>query len=229
MLANDDDRQLDVCRELADRGVLFDVIFAATLPKDLTAAYHTIVADDVKYLSDEQLKMLADWVRGGGRLIATSQTGQYTDRFLPRGHNRLAAWFDRPNALPDNGEEVPLGQGSVRYFAHMADWPTVAKPLLEKQRAQLVDVEAPATVRFNLHGQRGSDAWLLHLLNYGPDPATNVKVTLPRQIAKVTLLSPDGEASQDLPITAAGSGSAFVVPKLTIYTLAIIQPGETVK
>ena len=43
------------------------------------------------------------------------------------------------------------------------------------QRAALVDVAAPATVRFNLHGQEGSDVRILHLLNYAASPAAEVK------------------------------------------------------
>ena len=226
VLANDDDRQVGFCQELADRGLIFNVVFAATLKSDSLAPYSTLVAPDVQYLSDAQLDMLAAWVRRGGRLIAAGNTGPSTENFRHRPQAPLASWFDAKDALLSNGTEAALGKGAVRHFARWADWGPAAKTLADRQRATLVQVAAPATVRFNLHGQQGRNVWLLHLLNYGARPVKDLKVTLPRAIGEVTLLSPDAVPAGKLSVQAEGGSSTFVVPRLDLYALVVISHGE---
>ena len=184
MLTNDDNRQLDACKEMAGRGLIFDVVFAETLQPNSLAAYHTVIAPDVKFLSDAQLKILADWVRRGGRLVAAADTGNYTETFRRRPHSAIASWFGLQSTLPGNGVATALDQGSVRYFVQIADWDVVAGPLMDRQRRTFLDVVAPRTVLCNLRGQEGTSNWQLHLLNYGPEPVRNIKVTLPNGLLK---------------------------------------------
>ena len=66
-------------------------------------------------------------------------------------------------------------------------------------------------------------AWAVHLVNYAPQPAANLKLALGpkwRSAKRARLLAPDGP-EQTLEV-ASGEPPCVVVPKLEIYTIVVI-------
>jgi hypothetical protein len=97
------------------------------------------------------------------------------------------------------------------------------------QRMSL-EVKAPLTVTAELMEQRQRVELLLHLLNYDAErtpSVVNIDVSLRlpqgKKVKNVSLLSPDGEASAALPVTAKDGRADFVVPRLETYDLLVIQ------
>jgi hypothetical protein len=83
----------------------------------------------------------------------------------------------------------------------------------------VVAVEAPGTVLYNVVRQRGQRRLILHLLNYASTPASGLRVCLKEPAVSATLLSPDFEGKRELPITRG----SFTVPELRIYDLVAIN------
>jgi hypothetical protein len=94
LLANEDDRQVQASRELAERGVLFDVLFTATLTPACLARYQTLIAPDVRHLSNAQIDLLAQRVKRGSRLVISGQFGAFDERFRKRERDPLNGWFE---------------------------------------------------------------------------------------------------------------------------------------
>jgi len=225
LLANDDDRQVQASRDLADRNAIFDVVFASTLTPEHLGQYRTVIAPDVRYLSDAQLEILARHVERGARLVVSGQTGAWNEHFHRRERGPLAGWFGlKEDQLPEAGRSTARGAGSFVYVGEGADTKGLTASLPEWDADPLVQVEAERTVRFNVHSQKRRARWLLHLLNYAPTPTRDVKVSLATPAAKVTLLSPDRVPAGRLKVQVEQGRTELTVPELDIYALVVIEP-----
>lgn len=225
LLANDDDRQVQASRELAERGVIFDVVFTATLTAEQLGRYPILIASDVQCLSDAQLGLLAQRVERGGRLVISGQVGACDEYFRKREREPVTRWFGlQKDQSPEAGATAPRGTGSFVCCGQTMDWDALSASLREWNPTPLVRVEAPRTVRFNVHGQEKNSHLMLHLLNYAPAPAQNLKVSLGVPAAKVTLLTPDPVTAGKVKFEVVEGRTEFIVPALDIYALVVVQP-----
>lgn len=230
LLANDDDRQAQASRDLAQRGVIFDVVFASSLAPQRLARYQTLIAPDVRHLSDTQLHLLAQCVERGACLVISGEFGISDENFRKREREPLVAWFAlKDGQLPDVGTTVASGAGSFVYRGQVMDWDTLSASLAGGDQTPLMRVDAPRTVRFNVHGQETSTRWLLHLLNYTAEPVHNLKVSLGVPATKVSLLTPDHVPTGKLKFEVVEGRTEFVVPALDIYALVVVQPQAAAK
>jgi len=81
-----------------------------------------------------------------------------------------------------------------------------------------VEIEAPATVLYNVVRQERPARLVVHLLNYAQKPVPAIRVRVRGAAGKVRLLSPDFEGVHEAPV----KNSAFEVPELRTYTVAVI-------
>lgn len=78
---------------------LFDSVSHDTL-----AQVQTLVLPDMESLSNDDLALLRDWVRGGGRLFFTGRTGTHDEFRRRRPRPAILSWFpefDRPRSAED--------------------------------------------------------------------------------------------------------------------------------
>src|SRR5260370_10426936 len=93
---------------------LFDFVDEGKLgPEDL-AKYSALLLPNTALLSDEQCRQLRAYVAGGGSLLATFETGLYSERNERRSDFGLADVF----GIRKNGEMV--GTSGNAYLARIA-------------------------------------------------------------------------------------------------------------
>jgi hypothetical protein len=226
LLAGDDDRQVAISHELANRGVLFDVLFASSLQPEQLEPYEVLIAPGVTSLSARSLALLLQRIERGARLVISGPFGTYDEHFQPRERSYLSECFglaDEPP--PAAGANLPRGNGFLTYRGDTMDWERLI-PLLARWEPPLVELDGSPHIRWNLHAQAGNPRWLLHLLNYAPDPAKNIRVRLAAPAAKVALFSPDHVPAGNLKVTRLEKRTEFTVPVLDIYSLLVIQQGS---
>jgi hypothetical protein len=112
--------------------IAFDIIYDDGL-KDLSR-YRVLVLPNVEILDDEQIRLLTDFVRAGGGLVATELTSLYDERRRLRPDFALRDLFGK-NALLDLGDfwqkpttaarynasyvQNPVGSGRVAYIPNL--------------------------------------------------------------------------------------------------------------
>ncbi len=80
------------------------------LTADALAAYRVVVLPNVAILGEEEVNLFAAYVRGGGNLVVTGQTGCYTTSGAPAGETVLAELLGArlKEMLPDRDNYVRL-------------------------------------------------------------------------------------------------------------------------
>ena len=107
-----------MARALLDAHVQFDVILKKDLTQNALSRYETVVIPNVSSLSDAACQTLLDWVKNGGRLLATGEIATHDDMGLMRPRH---AWGLRPyilRGMVENDREVE--KGSIQYTADLA-------------------------------------------------------------------------------------------------------------
>jgi hypothetical protein len=228
----------------------FGIIFDTHL-KDLSG-YKVLVLANQDALSDEQLDQIRRFVEAGGGLVATEETSMLTERRKTRNKLGLAdvLGFDLPpdDETARNPMRREFSKGRVVYIPRIE--PEIAPPLammsyyfsnqywkLPKNYEELAEavrwaarqefsarVEAPLWVTMELAEQKGTNTWLLHLLNFrDEEPLVNipVRIRIPdgMRLREAVLGSPDGLPRQILDIAGSERTLSFTVPKLEVYDL----------
>jgi hypothetical protein len=220
----------------------FHIIFDDDL-KDL-AAYRVLVLADQECLDDEKLSRIRAFVERGGGLVATEDTGLYTEWRLRRERSGLADLFDGLGRRQ-------AGRGRVAYFPEVK--PAVEKPPAEPMLSKywrlplnaqalvdavkwasggrmLLDVKAPAAVAAEVTEQKRAGEWLVHLLNYDdaktPQVAgIGVSLELPpgKTVKRVSVLSPDETETRNVAFEVDGGRARFRFPVLHTYSVAVVE------
>lgn len=239
---------------LARANVQFDIVVYEMLPDryDL-GRYEVLLANDVRFMSDDACERIRRFVRDGGTLIASGQTSLYTEAWEPRPDFALADLFNVSSGPNTDGRfEQAYGRGRVIYFgasvqdaAFRGDRPGLVQQWVEEvtaaQKEPVLRIEAPdgllASVwtRTRAGGTAATNRWIVHLVNYRPEPVRDVRVTLPaaqtRKLVspeaaakKVQLLSPEeGVDLAPRQVAAGEQGTSFVVPEVKVYTVAVVE------
>jgi hypothetical protein len=219
---------------LARKNVQFDVIvYEMMLDRYDLLRYELLLANDVRFMSDEACERIRQFVNKGGTLIATGQTSLFTEKWEPRGDYALADLFGVSHQSGLTGRfEKGVGKGKAVFYPQSVQ-DAVAQDndseLLKQWMADVaasqkrppLKVEAPdglvATV-----WQRGKKR-IVHLVNYRTSPVRDVKVTVPdAKAAKVELLSPEGGDLTARKVEVGADGVHFTVPQVGVYTVVIV-------
>ncbi len=132
-------------------------------------------------------------------------------------------------------EKPPAARMTSQYWKLPLNW----EELIEQVRWAAggkftLEVEAPETLAVVAEQQEqvGQDRRLVHLLNYAASPGrpvSNIKVEIElphdKHVRQVTLLTPDGPGTPNLPYTFSKGRVKFAVPMLATYTLVVIRLG----
>ncbi len=88
-----EDHALGFYQALVEARIPFDMVHDQLLDADHLAPYRTLILPNIAALSDAQCKQLADFVAGGGNLIATHETSLYDEWGVRRRNFGLASLF----------------------------------------------------------------------------------------------------------------------------------------
>ena len=103
----------------------FDIISTRTLTPQTLARYRALVLPNLAWLADAPTEALANYVKGGGGLVATYETGRFGSDGQRRDHSNLADLL----GISSQGDPKPaVGEQRGSYQAYMK--PLVNHPVL---------------------------------------------------------------------------------------------------
>jgi hypothetical protein len=207
---------------MIDAHIPYRVITDWKLDAKALAGLRVFIVPDAECLNDRSVRVLEQWMRAGGRIVATGAIGE---REGPSGHFRrrqrdpafgIRYAGDAQNRQYSTGKgrldwiAAPLG---MNYYLRAADRPALLPRLRDLVGPSTLADGAglPVTVGLSLWRSEDGQALCADLVNYDLDadadrvrPAENLdfRVRLPirwRGVRAVTL-SPDGEAPADVRI-----------------------------
>jgi hypothetical protein len=188
---------------------------AALRDEDLSAeklsAFHVVTVETAACLGEISAKALAEWVRGGGILVAAPDAGCYDvlGRKLPHSVLWKALGLE---AAPS--QEISVGRGKVvspgqGAFSQTAVRLAQADSFLVTPRSGVEVV--PYTTKQSL---------ILHLVRHQA-AARPIALRVPNEFHPTTmnarLRTPDSEEAQLLPLVATGDGLTFSLPTTPEY------------
>jgi hypothetical protein len=100
-------------KALLDGRFFFDFVHEDDLKPDTLSKYKTLILANAALLSDSQCRQVAEYVRGGGSLLATFETGFYDENGRNRNRFGLSDVFD---VKPDGAVVPPNGNAA---YAHI--------------------------------------------------------------------------------------------------------------
>lgn len=235
------------CDFLGETHRQWDVVLQQDLTAENLARYPIVVLPSVLALTDAELAELARYVEGGGRLVATGETGMRCgpERYLaPREKGfslpgaRIAA--DKPGATYWRKDR---DAAAAQRMSELLDWPG---------HTPRIETDAPATVGVNLNigGDKASPLLTLDLNNCDlvvetdtlrPAPACTTTIRLPDdwrshddQITYVTPEMPAGtppvSLAGDATVVAFDAGTLRLrTPAFQTYLLVFIRRGSATK
>ncbi|MEA3399606.1 MAG: alpha-amylase family protein [Armatimonadota bacterium] len=168
---------------LLDAHIPFAVLEEHQLDDEHLSRFTVVVVPVASCLPEEGLRTLARWVRGGGRLIVTGGTGQYTQYGEERGRDLLAVLLGQLREALWEAREV--GEGMARWLPQGDGDEEVAEGLVEAIRelggGEIVRVEgAPEGIDLIAWAQADQRRLLLHLDRHeagkGGDVALRLRV-----------------------------------------------------
>ncbi len=201
--------------------------FVVLQPKHLTAEqlaqFELVVLDDVRFLSDVQIQAVLQYVKSGGRLIATDQTARYDDRTLDlRPAPGLAPMFGDA----DPGTQVvqkQFGSGHCTYCPRAGDTSRLLEAWQRLEGKPLVTLQGgDGVVCFNLARSYDGRRTLVYLLNYSDSPVQDLHVTLnlSKPVHTVRVLAPGSPTSQ---ADASPGPDGLVVPVAKLDVLTVLE------
>jgi hypothetical protein len=210
VVLDDSSRGVELLNGLAARNVLFNVIYARDLTAEKLKDYSEVALLTADTVSDKALSALEGYVRGGGRLIVAGQSASLDER----GQKRA-----RPSFF---GKK--FGKGECIYLEQIPAVDHLAEEFREHENSKVPGIEAPVGVVYNVVSQPARHRVIVHLLNYGPTSASNIRINLNQKNRSAILLSP--EASHEAPVTIDPQPSCagqITVPRLKIYSMVVLN------
>jgi hypothetical protein len=208
VVLDDTSRGVDLLNDLAARNVLFDVIYARDLTLRRLSRYSEVAVLTAETVSNKALAALEHYVREGGRLIVAGQSASLDQDGSRRPH---PSFFGQR-----------LGKGECVYYEQTPSLEQLAAVLRQHAKSKVPAIDAPAGVVYNVVNQPASRREIIHLLNYGPSAAGEIKVQLKKKYRSATLLSPDSGQPTSLTVSRGASGGEITIPSLKIYSMVVL-------
>jgi hypothetical protein len=203
-----DDRSESVAllNGLAERGVLFDVVYERDLTPAKLAPYRAVALLTARTVHASALAALEHFVASGGRVFVAGEAAAYDETGTARPR---PAWFG-------------TGKGECVYYEHIPTLDDLSATLTQAAGAGPVRLQAPGGVLFNLVQQPQYHRTLVHLLNYTGKPAGSVSVVLGGKYASAWVISPDKPEKLGLTVPSS-SPAELKLPALGIYSLLVLE------
>ena len=214
-------RKADSALALVAAGKHFNILLTRQLTPHQLKQYPLVVLNDVRYLSQPQRSALVDYVRQGGHLLVTGQSGFFdADSWSKLNPPGLSELFSGSSTRTERLESC-VGQGKVIYNpetaateAGLRDW-----AILEGEPMVAVHA-ASGTVAFNLARTWDGRHMRLYVLNYADQPVQNVDVILHLPLAPKSLRvhTPGMEASA-IKSSAITHGLELQIPQIDQFSV----------
>jgi hypothetical protein len=213
--------------------------------------YKEVILAGQECVSDTQAKQLLDYVRRGGTLVITDNTGQYNDwreqrhqnPFLParnegRGRIVYIPQIKPADALAKTADAQDAEPGAVSQHTPRlspAQWvlPKNHKEMYEAIVTNLPDglsliSGAPLTTTAELYVRPETHETIVHFVNFDrKHPLSPFAVTVKKQftgpVTAVKVFSPDTHDPISLPFQDTGGKITFTVPSMRIYSMIVIR------
>jgi len=191
---------------MAELNIMYDILLLSRLSTDLLEKYKAIVIPDIPYVTAEQLNLIKEYKKNGGKIYTLGSTNEL----------REIADIYSPSSLIQ-----AMQRGSKR---------DVFKANMCKLSGEpLVTVENGKYVIANVVRKVGTEKIILHLVNYS-EPLKNVyvKVNLngfTKGIDKKSIvhLTPDSVPLKLEGLSVKGNVLEFTIPELEIYNVVTIN------
>ena len=239
---------------LIQHKIPFDLLFDEELTN--LDRYGAVILAGQECISDAQAKVLLDYVRRGGTLVLTDNTGEYNDwrekrhknPFLPartEGKGRIV-YIPQIERADVKAEKTSGGTDNPEPGANSQQTPRMSPTqwVLPKNHQEIYDAivngmpkglsltsDAPLTTAAELLTRAETHEALVHFVNFDRQhPLSPFKVTVRKQFAgkvnSVTCFSPDADDPVPLNFEATGDSVSFTVPTMRIYSMLVIAHGE---
>jgi hypothetical protein len=170
---------------LTDHHVPFEFVFDNQLPDpDTLVRYRTLVLPNVAALSLSDAEQLVQWIRQGGNLITTAETGTCDEWAEPHPRSLLAELFGVDLARP---AALALGDGTV---THLPADPGLAWTRRRDEAAARQLIDAVRTRRDPLPLEVAGPPWLVANLFINPNDPSQLWI----QLLNVSHKHPEGDA-----------------------------------
>jgi hypothetical protein len=238
---------------LIQHNIPFDLLFDEELTN--LDRYQSVILAGQECVSDAQAKLLLDYVRRGGTLVITDNTGEYNgwrekrreNPFLPARPEGKGRIIYVPHIVPDAKSEKGQGGGdNPEPGAASQQTPRMSPPqwVLPKNHQEIYDTivgglprglsltsDTPLTTVAELLTRPETRETLVHFVNFDRQyPLAPFKVTVRKQFAgdvkSVTALSPDTDDPQLLQFETSGDFVTFTAPAMRIYSMIVIAQNE---
>jgi len=201
--------------ELINAHILFDFVIDERLTETALRRYHALVVPSLRRLSDEQRRVLENYIRAGGILLMSQPAGAPEAdtklRFVRLGVDLEPPAGDDPGDLRDKIRGTTRGKLSV--------------------------FRAPWTVQVHADHQPGNRRLLVHFVNYNRDEsqagkelpiaceAVGVDLVLPEgtRTRRVRFLTPEVRGPQRLEFQQIGNRLRFSAPRFLVYGFATVS------
>jgi len=235
---------------LIQHKIPFDLLFDEELTN--LDRYQSVVLAGQECVSDAQVKQLLDYVRRGGTLVISDNTGEFNgwrekrhkNPFLPartEGKGRIVYIpkiqrgdlpREKGTSGADNAEPGADSQSTPKLSPaqwllprnHQEIFATITNNL---PRGLSLTTEAPLTTAAELLTRPETRETMVHFVNFDrKNRLSPFKVTVRKQFAgkvdSVTFLSPDLDDPSTIEFEETGDTVSFTVPSMRIYSMIVI-------
>jgi hypothetical protein len=238
---------------LIQHKIPFDLLFDEELTN--LDRYQSVILAGQECVSDAQAKMLLDYVRRGGTLVITDNTGEYNgwrekrrvNPFLPaRAEGKGRIVYIPQIERADKTEKTSGANDNPEPGAASQQAPRMSPPqwVLPKNRQEIygaitnglrnglsLTTEAPLTTVSEISTRPQTQETLVHFVNFDRQhPLSPFKVTVRKQFAgkikSVACFSPDADDPLPLNFEESGDHVIFTVPAMRIYSMIVISQDD---
>ena len=230
---------------LQQRQIPFDIIFDQQL--DHLEKYHVIVLANQESLSEKAIERIKEFVKHGGGLVATGNTGMYDGWRRLRKQSMIEEIFPISNSEGSFDSKLKstfsfqYGKGKVIYIPQLVQpegeikfgfesiWqmPTNANELESAvywaagERLPL-EVKAPEWVGVSHDTQEKRE--VIHLFNYNSEKNVGgIILEYSGIVKKAWNVSPDEEVKSNVPFTEEKGMTTLRIPNLKVYKVIVLE------
>lgn len=234
---------------LIQHKIPFDLLFDEQL-KNLDR-YGAVILAGQECVANAQVQLLLDYVRRGGTLVITGNTGEFNEwrekrhknPFLParsEGSGRIiyipeiqrADLRNQKGALAEDAEPGAAGQHTPRMSPSQWVLPKNHEEIFDAiagglSRGLSLKTDAPLTTTAELLTRPESHETIVHFVNFDREhPVSSFHATVRKQfgnVKSVTLFSPDEDDPLRLNFESEGDLVHFTVPAMRVYSMIVMS------